>query len=187
MFRLQHVGQVMDEEAPPGRATFDPRGEFPFAVKDYVPHLIAAIGQFRDTVLDPALRRIGLNVGRYRVLGVLNRFGLCTMTELANFTGIDRTTLTRIADHLVESTFAERKSDPKDRRQVKLELTGAGREVYQQGLRVVLESNSRLMRGIDDSGARLTARALQAIVGNLAPNDISRDSIIYFSRETPES
>lgn len=165
------------------RGSVDPMGEFPFDVTDYLPHLIAAIHQFRDSTLDRALRPLGLNVGRYRVLGVLNRFGLCTMSELALFTAIDRTTLTRIADQLVASGFVERRSHAQDRRQVRLELTDVGAQAHRRGLQRVFDLNSRLMGGVTQAQGRAAARVLQAIVRNLAPSRTACDSIIFYSRE----
>jgi DNA-binding MarR family transcriptional regulator len=169
------------------RTSADPKGEFPFDVTDYVPHLIAAIHQFRDSALDGALRKLGLNVGRYRVLGVLNRFGVCTMTELANFTAIDRTTLTRIADHLVASGHVERRSDAKDRRQVRLEMTPDGAQVHRRALYLVFDLNGRLLEGVSGEEARIAARVMQKIVRNLAPSASARDSIIYYKREAPRN
>ena len=168
------------------QASVDPAGEFPFDLTDYVPHLIAAISQFRDTALDAELRKLGLNVGRYRVLGVLVRFDQCAMSELANFTAIDRTTLTRIADNLVEAGLVERRFNPRDRRQVKLELTEAGRKLHRSALRVVFALNERLLAGVSDEEARTAARALQAIVANLAPNAQAKESIIHYSRQAME-
>jgi DNA-binding MarR family transcriptional regulator len=165
------------------RTSADPAGEFPFDVIDYVPHLIAAIAQFRDTALDAALREHGLNVGRYRVLGVLARFDICTMTELANFTAIDRTTLTRIADHLVASGYVERSADAKDRRQVRLALTPAGREIHRKALLVVFDLNGRLLETVSDADSRTAARVLQGVVRALAPNVTAEKSIIHYSRE----
>ena len=161
----------------------DPEGEFPFAPSDYVLHLLAAINQFRDSALDARLKVLRLNVGRYRVLGVLNRFSACTMTELSHFTAIDRTTLTRIADQLVANDLVERKTTPRDRRQVLLDLTKSGREVYLTALSVVFDMNRRILDGIPDSAHRATARTLKQVIENLAPDEMARDSIIHFSRE----
>lgn len=173
----------MAERRKPRPTSIDPEGEFPFAPSDYVLHLLAAIHQFRDAELDGRLKPLGLNVGRYRVLGVLNRFGACTMTELSHFTAIDRTTLTRIADQLVAHDHAERKAAAKDRRQVLLELTEAGREVYLAALGLVFDFNRSILERIPDTAHRATARTLKAMVENLAPDAVARDSIIHFSRE----
>lgn len=163
----------------------DPEGEFPFAASDYVLHLLAAIHQFRDSALDARLKGLGLNVGRYRVLGVLNRFGACTMTEMSQFTAIDRTTLTRIADQLVAAEMVERQTTPRDRRQVLLALTARGREVYRTALGQVFDFNRRILHGIPEDSHRAAARTLKQIVENLAPDALARDSIINFSREAP--
>lgn len=173
----------MADRAKTRPSSVDPEGEFPFAASDYVLHLLAAIHQFRDTALDSHLKALGLNIGRYRVLGVLNRFGACTMTELSHFTAVDRTTLTRIADQLVAKGHAERKTTAKDRRQVLLELTKHGREVYLKALCLVFDFNRRILEGIPDDAYRATARTLKQVVENLAPDAMARDSIILFSRE----
>jgi DNA-binding MarR family transcriptional regulator len=173
----------MSKAQPTRRGSVDPAAEFPFAVDDYVLHLLAAIHQFRDSNLDKALRGLSLNVGRYRMLGVLNRFGASTMTELANFTAMQRTTLTRIADHLVARGWVERRGEARDRRQVLLELTDAGRATYRKALAIVFDLNGKLLDTVPEEDARGAARVLIRVVENLAPNRAARDSIIHFSRE----
>jgi len=169
------------------RVSPDPAAEFPFAVEDYLPHLVVAIYQFRDSRMDAALRTVGLNVSRYRVLGVLDRFGATSMTELANFTAMERTTLTRIADHLVAEGLIERASEGRDRRQVLLSLTEKGADTYSQGLAIVLELNRDLMRGVPEGSKRAAAHVLQQLLENLAPNDLAREGILRFSREGLEA
>ena len=167
-------------------SSVDPEGEFPFAPADYVLHLLAAIHQFRDAALDARLKGLELNVGRYRVLGVLNRFGACTMTELSHFTAVDRTTLTRIADQLVATKQVERRTTPRDRRQVLLDLTRDGRDIYLDALSLVFDLNRRILAGVPEQAHRAAARTLKLVVGNLAPDALARDSIIHFSREAPK-
>ena len=166
---------------PPELASVDPAEEFPFAVDDYVLHLVVAIYQFRDSRMDAALRTLDLNVSRYRVLGVLDRFGASTMTELANFTAMQRTTLTRIADQLVGAGLVDRNAEARDRRHVVLDLTDLGREIYRKALTVVLNLNQRLMDGVPEAERRSAARVLMQVVDNLAPNQLARDGIIHFS------
>ena len=163
--------------------SIDPTGEFPLAADDYVLHLLVAIHQLRDSTLDGRLRSIGLNVGRYRLLGVLNRLGACSMTEVANFTAIDRTTLTRIADQLVSAGLVERKADAKDRRQVLLEMTEAGLDCYAEAVTVVRNLNGKLLEDIPEDSRRATARVLRHLVEQLAPSAAARDGLLRVSRE----
>jgi DNA-binding MarR family transcriptional regulator len=169
--------------SPPQLASVDPTKEFPFAVDDYLLHLVVAIYQFRDSRMDTALRSLDLNVSRYRVLGVLDRFGASTMTELSNFTAMQRTTLTRIADQLVGAGLVERNAEARDRRHVVLDLTDRGHDTYAEALAVVLNLNQRLMDSVPDKERRSAARVLMQIVDNLAPNRLARDGIIHFNRE----
>ena len=168
---------------PTELASVDPTEEFPFAVDDYVLHLVVAIYQFRDSRMDAALRTLDLNVSRYRVLGVLDRFGASTMTELANFTAMQRTTLTRIADQLVAAGLVVRNAEARDRRHVVLDFTDLGQETYRKALAVVLNLNQRLLDGVPEAERRSTARVLMQVVDNLAPNQLARDGIIHFSRQ----
>jgi DNA-binding MarR family transcriptional regulator len=172
------------DDVPPDRPSVvpDPEGEFPFRPEDYALHLASAIALIRDSALEAALRPIGLNPGRYRVLGALARFGTMTMTEVAGFTMLDRTTLTRIADHLVADGHVERIAAPKDRRQVLLEITEAGRECYRAALPAVFAYNRSLLKGLDAGEIRASARTLKLLTANLAANPTIRSFLLDFAR-----
>ncbi|MBS0360642.1 MAG: MarR family transcriptional regulator, partial [Proteobacteria bacterium] len=153
---------------PPAQfASYDPADEFPFAVDDYLLHLVVAIYQFRDSRLDQVLRPLGLNVSRYRVLGVLERFGASKMTELASFTAMERTTLTRVGDQLVAAGLVTRASEPRDRRQVILSLTDEGRETHARAMGMVLSLNQVLLDRVPERERRSAARVLIRVVENL--------------------
>jgi DNA-binding MarR family transcriptional regulator len=156
----------------------DPAGEFPLTPQDYVLHLLASVALFRDAALDRALRPLGLNISRYRVLGVLARFGQCTMTQVANFTAMDRTTLTRIADQLVKAGQIVRSGAPADRRRVMLDLTDEGRAAHGPAVQALLDYNRRVLSGVPEPVLRSTAYALMAAVENIAPNRAARDAIL---------
>jgi DNA-binding MarR family transcriptional regulator len=164
----------------------DPEGEFPFTPVDYGLHLASAIALVRDTALDAALRPLGLNATRYRVLGALLRFGPMSMTEIANFTLLDRTTLTRVADHLVADDHVERIAAPKDRRQVLLEITEAGRAAHRAALPAVFALNRSLIPGLAEGDIRDAARTMQTLVTNLAPNPTMLSYLIDYARPRPE-
>ena len=148
----------------------DPRGEFPFNVDDYLFHLLVAVGRMRDTHMDRQLRDIGLNVGRHRTLAVIYSFQPCTMTKLADVSSIDRTTLTRIVDQLVEQELVDRVKSPVDRRQVTLAMTPLGGELYARSCHMVAQQNRHALEGIPDAVKRSLVRGAQMLVANLSPN-----------------
>lgn len=166
---------------PPMPYASDPRGEFPLSPVDFVMHLTSSMALMRDGALDQGLKPLGLSTSRYRVLGVLVRFGRLRMTDVANLTATDRTSLTRIADHMVQSGLVERTSSPKDRRQVFLDITDAGREAHRDAVAIVLGYNARLLRGIPEDIQRRAARTLVTMASNLAPNVAARDGIVHYA------
>jgi len=177
----------MNDMKPTPFTAGDPTGEFPLSPGDYVLHLLASVALFRDAALNRLLRPQGLNVGRYRVLGVLARFGRCSMTEVANYTAMERTTLTRIADQLVRAGYVDRTSSDRDRRQVLLELTPAGRQAHRPAVAALAAYNSQALEGIPEGALRETARTLIALVDNVAGNRAARDAILVVGRIPLES
>lgn len=66
----------------------------------------------------------------YRVMYFLRQKGSPKMSEVANALSVSLATATRIAEVLVNNGYAERLSDPKDGRLVRLTLTDYGRTAH---------------------------------------------------------
>jgi len=147
----------------------DPKGEFLFDPAIYVFHLSVAISRLRDAQLERELKPTGVNVARHRALTVIHRFGPCTMTELADYSAVDRTTLTRTVDQLVQDGHVHRGAKPEDRRQVVLTLTEAGREAAAAARDVVARHNRKILDGVPDDILRAMVHGQRQILANLAP------------------
>jgi hypothetical protein len=74
----------------------------------------------------------------------------------------------------------------RDRRKVLLEITEAGREVYFEGLHRVIVRNIVMIDGISKADQRATARVLQKLLANLAPNPATLEAVTEFRRLSPE-
>ena len=71
----------------------------------------------------------GVSLDMYYCIQSMRRSGrTMTMTELANFARMPKQQMSKLVDKLVEGGFAERLSDPDDRRVIRVNLTDAGRE-----------------------------------------------------------
>ena len=162
--------------------TKDAAGEFPYAVTPYLFHLFTTIARLRDAKLDKVLRPLGLNVSRHRAIAVIALIEPCTMSDLADLSAIDRTTMTRIVDQLVARGLAERTTSSTDRRQVVLRLTDAGRETYTRALRAIDTVNRAALAGMPEEGLRAMARTQQAILENLAPSPEQARRLLEFRR-----
>jgi MarR family transcriptional regulator, organic hydroperoxide resistance regulator len=85
----------------------------------------------------------GLTVAQSYALLALQELGTATMNEFAVEMRLHGTTMTRMADALVDKGLVERKPDPEDRRVVRVSLSTVGREVagrLQESKRSLLSS-----------------------------------------------
>src|SRR5580700_4223008 len=146
--------------APRPPLTTDPAGEFPLDLTSYVFHLFAVVSRHREARLESDLKAIGLNLARHRALSVIHAIEPCTMSELAEYSAVDRTTLTRTVDQLVDAELVERRTPREDRRQVVLTLTDEGRRICKHSLRAVFKVNRALLGGLHETDQRTFARAL---------------------------
>lgn len=66
----------------------------------------------------------------YRIIFNLNGESTMTMGELSHALSVPFSTTTRMMDWFVDNGYAQRLSDPEDRRVVRVALTDSGREIY---------------------------------------------------------
>jgi len=156
----------------------DPAGEFPLELTTYVFHLFAVVSRHREARLEEALRPLGLNLSRHRALSVIQRLQPCAMSEVADFCAVDRTTMTRTIDLMVAAGFVERATPPEDRRQVILTLTEAGTATCERSLKAVFDLNREVLAEVGEAEQRSVARAFEAVVGALVPDEDLRRRLL---------
>ena len=145
----------------------DPTGEFPIEPAAYFIHLMLIIDRYRDARIEQLLRPLNMTLDAHRAIRIINSRGSCTMGELADYAIIDRTTLTRIVDHLVANGLVDRAKPPGDRRKIVLTLTPAGVESHDQARRVIGRDNAELTRGLPESDFRVGVRLEMELVRRL--------------------
>jgi DNA-binding MarR family transcriptional regulator len=85
------------------------------------------VEQQRRALLSETLHTIGLNLTQWIALCTLVGAGACSMTELAQASAIDRTSLTRTIDSLIPRNLVARYTPSNNRRSVMVEATAEGR------------------------------------------------------------
>jgi DNA-binding MarR family transcriptional regulator len=97
-----------------------------------------------------------LNMGQFRMLGMLLHAAPCTLSELAVSHHVTPSTMSRMIDVLVRKAWVARETDPTDRRQVILTLTNEGRAALgAMGQYMQNAATAMLDRLDDDERARL--------------------------------
>lgn len=121
----------------------------------------------RDRRLAQALKDVGLRVPEWRVLASLYARRRCSMSELADFATIDRTTLTRTVDRMQSAGWVTRLSDGDDMRVTRLALTAAGERLFARIWPAVEELNRAAVAGLPQASVDLLRRTLERMKDNL--------------------
>ncbi len=119
-----------------------------FALDEHVFFWLTQVIGARDRALNQALRGFGLRVPEWRALATIYARHRCTMSELADLTTIDRTTLTRTVDRMEEAGWVARRPDADDMRVVRLALTAAGERLFARIWPTVARLNDAALSGV---------------------------------------
>ena len=136
----------------------------------------------RDAAFARALAPLGLDLGKWRILSVVRRLVGCTMNELAEFTTIDRTTLTRTTDQLAAAGWVERQASPGDRRRVCLVLTEAGEAAFTNALDTMRGFNLNALEGVESEELEALKAAMAKILHNITGSEPKARAILQFAR-----
>jgi DNA-binding MarR family transcriptional regulator len=104
------------------------------------------------------------------------------MNELAEFTTIDRTTLTRTADQLIGAGLVSRGGLAGDRRIVRLELTAQGERIFVKALHGMRAFNTQALEGVSAQDQDHLRATLRAVLANITGSDDRADAIVDMRR-----
>ncbi|MCX4388732.1 MarR family winged helix-turn-helix transcriptional regulator [Micromonospora peucetia] len=107
-----------------------------------ITHLASALRHHQDV----EIAELGLTPATARALHELDPDRPLPARDLAEGLGCDRSNVTALVDKLERSGLVERRTDPADRRQKTLVVTGPGRQVRARVRQVM--SDSRLLAGL---------------------------------------
>ena len=163
----------------------DPDGEFPLGAPEYFFYLLFQAARQRDGFFDKALKSVGLNLAQWRSLAIIRRLETCTMSSLARYSTVERTTLTRAVDQLVSRGLVSRWTPEQDRRQVNLALSDMGEVTYGKAVEILKDRNQWVLQDIDPKRLRDATRVLQKSLRRLIDDDDLALDLITFGRTIP--
>ncbi|WP_068877183.1 MULTISPECIES: MarR family winged helix-turn-helix transcriptional regulator [unclassified Phenylobacterium] len=166
----------------PADPSVDFTGEFPLGPAEYLFYLLFQAARQRDLFFGRTAGASGLTLQHWRTLAVIRRIQNCSMKDLALYAAVDRTTLTRVVDHLVAQGLVERWSPARDRRQVQVALSAAGETAFDGAVASLLESNRAMLAGVDEASAREAARVLQQIIRNMMEDPLAAERLLAYGR-----
>ena len=104
--------------------------------------------------------QFGLTVPEWRVMAVLGRFGPDAATELCARTAMDKVTVSRAMNRLIDHGLITRSSDSDDRRRVIARLTRKGKSIHDKIVPVALAHERNLLAALEPGEAATLDRLL---------------------------
>jgi DNA-binding MarR family transcriptional regulator len=134
-------------------------------VLEFIPALHRAVNAVQVLLAD---ERIDVTHAEALVLAQLAEAKVQRMSELRNAFGQRKSTLTSVADRLVERGLITRYDDPQDRRVLLVRLTRAGERSARRIVTVLSALEKRAIKAAEPCDVQTLRRGLEAI-GDAAP------------------
>ena len=134
-------------------------------------HIFYLFGQIygrRDQQLAKSLRRFGLSVPQWRVLGALVDLKSCTINRLSDLTVVDRTTLSRTLDRMERNGLVARQRVERDKRSYAIRLTAGGRAMLKRIWPVMAYHNERAVAGLSRGEIARLKAIIRKMIANVA-------------------
>ena len=112
-------------------------------------------------------QELSLTLTQCKALAALAHCGGVSQKRLAEISETDPTRLVRILDRLEAVGWAERRSDPHDRRAHSLAITESAKPVVQSILQIIRKTNTEVLRGLTSDEVHLLMNLLARVHANL--------------------
>lgn len=138
-----------------------------FQLEQHVFFWISQVLEARNRRLSRELRAHDLRVPEWRALAALYARQCLSMGELSKLSAIDRTTLSRTVERMVDAGWVARLADAADMRITRLRLTEGGREKFNQVWPLIESVNDAAARTLPDAATGMVSWALREMTRNL--------------------
>jgi MarR family transcriptional regulator for hemolysin len=125
-------------------------------------YLVHDVSRIRRTVMDQAMRPLGVTRSQWSVLSALSRGGNDGMmqADLARLLEVGKVTVGGLVDRLEATGHVERRADASDRRAKRVYITEQGYEVIRQMIGVAARVNERILADIPTEHLTIVEEAM---------------------------
>jgi DNA-binding MarR family transcriptional regulator len=139
---------------------------------NFAPYLMNRImGRYNASLRDE-MKGLGLTTSKMRALAVLAVIEGPLIGELAVYTVIEQSTLSRSLDQLVAEGLVRRETDANDSRATRVFITDAGRAAFETLWPHMTAAQGRMFRGIPEDERRAFVGTLQKMLANIRKHEI---------------
>lgn len=162
----------MTDQSPPEQppANLPRLGEI--GLTNFAPYLMNRIMGRYNASLREEMAGLGLTTPKMRALAVLSVIDGLLIRELAVYSVVEQSTLSRALDQLAAEGLIRREADAADSRATRIFITEAGRAAFETLWPHMSEAHSRMFRGILPDERRAFVGTLQKMLTNIRKHEI---------------
>ena len=139
---------------------------------NFAPYLMNRImGRYNASLRDE-MADLGLSTPKMRALAVLSVVEGPLIRELAIYTVVDPSTLSRSLDQLQADGLIRREVDSADSRAVRVFITETGRSTFESLWPHMAQAQARMFRGIPEAERQAFTATLQKMLTNIRKHEI---------------
>ncbi|MCW3489046.1 MarR family winged helix-turn-helix transcriptional regulator [Dethiobacter alkaliphilus] len=112
----------------------------------------------------------GISASQWQVIWELGSAGEISLNELAALLNLDNSTMSRAINNLVTQDLAQRQTDPKDRRYVKIHLTPKGMDFYRRMEEMIERYYGTVLYSIPADKRKQVTESLELLLKALQEN-----------------
>jgi MarR family transcriptional regulator for hemolysin len=139
----------------------------PSSSEEQLPRVVVLAGKAIREYFEGALAEAGASLATWVVLYGVERGGWDNQRDLARDLRIEGATLTRHLDRMERDGLIVRTRDPDDRRQMRVDLTAEGHEVFRRLKSVAQRTSKRAMTGVSADDRAHLRRILDRVRANV--------------------
>lgn len=158
----------MNDNLPPAKSdTADDRLAEGVPLDNFLPYLLNRITNRLNLNLLEDLRPLKINVPRWRVLAVLHARDGRSIGELAAYTVMDQSTLSRVIDQMERDGLVERRPGPSDSRVVCVHILDAGNRTFDAILPHAMRHMKQAIKDFSGQDQVTLLRLLHKVLDNV--------------------
>jgi DNA-binding MarR family transcriptional regulator len=139
---------------------------------NFAPYLMNRIMGRYNASFREEMAGMGLTTPKARSLAVLSVIDGPLIRELAVYTVVDQSTLSRALDQLQAEGLIRREGDENDNRAVRVFITEPGRAVFERLWPHMHDAQARMFRGITEDERQSFLATLQKMLVNIRKHEI---------------
>lgn len=130
---------------------------------------VTALANEVSKAMEEEVKPFGINPIEFALLRTCRFTGTTTARDLDTVLPVDRSRISGIVDNLVERGFVQRRRSRADRRVVRLQLTGEGKELIDDLIQRVDARNSAMLAGVTPAEMSSFISTTRKVLANCAP------------------